>query len=90
MKDALKKISSPRIGNIRGVGLMLGVELVKPNGLPDAEGAVALVKDALHHGILLLADSPHVNVLSFTPSFFLGDEEICFTARWLSDALNCI
>ncbi len=86
MKRALREIRSPRIGEIRGSGLLLGVELVKPDGEPDGEGAIALVKDALRHGILLLADSPHANVLSFTPSFFINDEEIAFTVAWLRRA----
>ncbi len=88
MKRALREIRTPRIGDIRGSGLLLGMELVKPDGEPDGEGAIALVKDALRHGILLLADSPHANVLSFTPSFFIHDEEIAFTVAWLRKALG--
>ena len=71
-------------GNVRGLGLMLGAELVKANGDPDTVRAFAIVKAALRAGIILLADGPDSNVLSFSPPFTIDDTEIGFVA----DALN--
>jgi 4-aminobutyrate aminotransferase-like enzyme len=46
------------------------------------------VKRALHDGVLLLADGPESNILSFSPPFGISDEEIAFVgaklAGWLS------
>jgi 4-aminobutyrate aminotransferase-like enzyme len=56
---------------------------------PATELAISLVKRALHAGIILLADSPAGNVLSFTPPFCISDEEIGFVAGWLEQALTC-
>jgi 4-aminobutyrate aminotransferase-like enzyme len=50
--------------------------------------ATSLVKRALHEGIIVLADSPAGNVLSFTPPFCISDEEIAFVANWLGSAIS--
>ncbi len=73
---------------VRGMGLMLGMELLKQNGQPDGERAISIIKCALRDGLLLLADSPSANVLSFTPPFDISDEEIAFLAKWLRAALQ--
>ena len=66
-------LESAGIGSVRGLGLMLGVELVKANGEPDGARAIAIVKSALRAGLLLLADGPSGNVLSFAPPFGIDD-----------------
>ncbi len=86
-KQALQSIPSQRIGDVRGLGLMLGMELVKPNGAPDGEGAVALVNEALRAGLLLLPESPSGNVLGIQPPMSLANEEFAWFVNWLSKAL---
>ncbi len=78
---ALESLQSPSIAEVRGAGLMLGVELLKPDGGPNSELAVHIVKESLRRGLLLLADSPTGNVLSFAPPFGISDEEITFTVQ---------
>jgi 4-aminobutyrate aminotransferase-like enzyme len=51
------------------------------------ELAIAVVKRFLAEGILLLADSPMSNVLSFAPPFAISDEEIAFVGEKLQRAL---
>ncbi|MEO6738914.1 MAG: aminotransferase class III-fold pyridoxal phosphate-dependent enzyme, partial [Chthoniobacteraceae bacterium] len=88
LKTALRAIQSPHIGDVRGIGLMLGVELTEPGkNAPATTLALSIVKRALRDGIILLSDSPTANVLSFTPSFCISDEEIAFIAAWLENAL---
>ena len=88
LKTALRAIRSPHIGDVRGAGLMLGVELTEPGkNTPATSLALSLVKQALRDGIILLADSPTANVLSFTPAFCISDEEIAFAASWMEGAL---
>ena len=81
LNPALESLS---IGKVRGLGLMLGIELVKANGEPDGERAIAIVKAALRAGLLLLADGPASNVLSFAPPFAIDDAEIAFVAGHLA------
>jgi len=88
LKGALQALHSPHIGEIRGLGLMLGVELVEPSTFTPATAlAVAIIKSALRDGLLLLADSPAGNVLSFTPPFTISDDEIAFVASRLQEYL---
>lgn len=84
-KNALKNLRSSRIGNVRGVGLMLGMEIVGSGGEPDAAFAGRIIKQALRDGLILLAGSPQGNVLSFSPPFEIGDAEIAFAAGRLQE-----
>lgn len=76
--EALRAIDSARIGDVRGRGLMIGIELVHgANDLrPDAATAIRVVKRALREGLLLLGGGPAGNVLSLSPPFDLADDEI--------------
>ena len=78
LKTALRQLESPAIGDVRGLGLMLGMELIDRKGQPATELALGIVTRALAEGVLLLADSPTSNVLSFSPPFDLSDAEIDF------------
>jgi 4-aminobutyrate aminotransferase-like enzyme len=86
-REALRSIDSPSIGNVRGLGLMIGVELVDAKNQPATELAIRVMKTALQNGIILLADSPTSNVLSFSPPFAITDEEMDFVVNWLRQAL---
>jgi 4-aminobutyrate aminotransferase-like enzyme len=87
LKAALQALP---FGHVRGLGLMLGAELAKANGDPDGERALAIVKAALRAGIILLADGPDSNVLSFAPPFTIDDEEIGFVADILAEVVRKI
>jgi 4-aminobutyrate aminotransferase-like enzyme len=66
---------------------MLGVELVT-DGQPATALALSIVQRALRDGLLMLADSPTSNVLSFAPPFAIDDEEIAFVAERLQEAIE--
>jgi 4-aminobutyrate aminotransferase-like enzyme len=87
-REALRAIDSPFIGSVRGLGLMLGVELVDSNDRPATDIAIRIMKSALRDGLLLLADSPAGNVLSFSPPFTISNEEMNFAVNWLRRQLN--
>jgi 4-aminobutyrate aminotransferase-like enzyme len=76
----LQAIRHPSVGHVRGLGLMIGLELVGPNGDPDGNRGIKIVKRALADGIILLSGGPENNVLSFTPPFSISEEEIDFVA----------
>lgn len=83
LKNALQEIRP-----VRGLGLMIGMEIVHADGSPDSQQAICLVKTALRDGLLLLAGGMTGNVLSFTPPFAISDEEITFVANWLAQRLK--
>ena len=83
LKAALRELRSPHIVDIRGMGLLVGMEL-------DLDGAAlnGLVKRALRDGLILLQSGPAGNVLSFTPPFAISDEEIALTVQRLGEYLG--
>ncbi len=85
MWDALRSLRSPLIREVRGAGLMLGMEL---EGSPALVGSI--VKAALRDGILLLGGGAEGNVLSFSPPFAISDEEIGFAAARLQEYLTSL
>lgn len=67
----------PRVGDVRGRGMMIGVEMVRDRGTraPAPELAGRVVVEALRRGVLLLGGGVHGNVLSLSPPFVLTDEQ---------------
>jgi len=69
LKDELKNLSQkfPIIGDVRGQGLFLGIELVEKNLNPLAEQTEYLVNRMKDFGILMSLDGPDHNVLKIKP-----------------------
>lgn len=68
----------PGIGDVRGCGLSLGVELVRDRRTrePDPDGALALVRAAADHGVLLLPPAGRaLNVVRIAPPLTITDAE---------------
>jgi acetylornithine/succinyldiaminopimelate/putrescine aminotransferase len=67
------------VHQIRGHGLMQGIEFRHPDGSPAGDLCVELMNALLKDGILVLPDSPEGHVLAFIPPLGLSAEEIDFT-----------
>ncbi|MEI8233594.1 MAG: aminotransferase class III-fold pyridoxal phosphate-dependent enzyme [Verrucomicrobiota bacterium] len=82
---ALRMLRSPRIVDVRGVGLLAAVEF-------DLDGAAVngLVKAALRDGLIFLQSGPAGNILAFTPPFAIADAEIAFTVERLGKSLAAL
>ena len=80
------------IGDVRGRGLFLGVELVRDRITlePAAEEASAMVNAMRDRGVLLSTDGPLHNVIKIKPPMVLGREDIDMTLRLLDDVLSTI
>ena len=76
------------IGDVRGLGLMIGIELVEEDGItPNQEAMVALRKHALDHDLLILPCGPDVNVIRFIPPLNVSTEELDHGIDILADGL---
>ena len=84
----LRNLKSPLIHEIRGRGLMIGIELRHPDGSPAGDVSGRVLGDMMKRGVFMLADGPHGNVLAFTPPFRLSDEELEFIVAELQLALD--
>ena len=61
-------VQFPAIGDIRGRGAMLAIELVKPGTIePDPELAAALNRHCHQNGVITLTTGTHGNVFRFLP-----------------------
>ncbi len=66
--------ASPAIGDVRGRGAMLAVELVRPGGIEPDPAAAAKVAAACHQaGLLVLTCGTFGNVLRFLPPMVIGE-----------------
>ncbi len=88
LRQGLLALRSPRIGDIRGVGTMQGVELIRADGTPDGALAGAIMRQGLQDGLILLGGGPFGNVLSFSPPFPITGEEITFVRKKLQHYLE--
>jgi len=77
------------IGDVRGSGLFLGLELVRDRTSlePAAEEAARITELARGEGVLLGADGPLHNVLKFKPPLVFGAAEVDRLVAVLDDAL---
>lgn len=64
------------IGDVRGLGLMIGMELTAPDGTPDRARTAALVSAALEHDLYLLSCGCDKNVLRFIAPLTVTQAEI--------------
>jgi 4-aminobutyrate aminotransferase/(S)-3-amino-2-methylpropionate transaminase len=66
--------SDPRIGDVRGRGAMLAVELVTPGTTdPDADLTKKVAAAAHQHGLVVLTCGTYGNVLRFLPPLSIPD-----------------
>ncbi len=77
----------PIIGEVRGRGAMVAIELVKPGGKePNADALGKIVKYAQQQGVLFLTAGTYGNVLRFLPPLVISDELVKDAMSVLDDA----
>ncbi|WP_432511688.1 4-aminobutyrate--2-oxoglutarate transaminase [Kineococcus sp. SYSU DK001] len=65
----------PRVGDVRGRGAMVAVELVRPGTTePDAALAKQVAAEAAQQGVIVLTCGTDGNVLRFLPPLSIGDD----------------
>jgi len=80
------------IGDVRGRGLFLGIELVRDRvSLEPADTEASGIVNAMRrNGVLLSADGPLHNVIKIKPPMVLDENDIDMTVRLLDDVLSDI
>lgn len=88
--DELKRLQSkyPIIGDVRGVGLFSGFELVRGEKQPAAEEASYLSNRLRNKGILMSTDGPDYNVLKLKPPMCFNEEDLQFFIAQLEEVLK--
>lgn len=78
----------PVIGDVRGLGLMLGAELVRPDNAPAAAEADLVLEMMKDRGFLVGKNGLHRNVLAFQPPLVVSAEDIDNLLTALDDVLG--
>ncbi len=70
------KNQHPVIGDVRGLGLMVGIEFVKDDGSPDKDAVTRMRELCLEDGLILLSCGTDENVIRLIPPLTVSDEEV--------------
>jgi 4-aminobutyrate aminotransferase len=76
--EGLRKIQSrhPLLGDVRGLGLMVGVEFRDAQGKPDKASAKTVAHACLDDGLLLLTCGPWDNTIRWIPPLVVTEAQI--------------
>ena len=73
---------------VRGLGLMAGVELHLGDGAPAGAEAMRIIKAMLHLGYLVLPEGEHGNVISFTPPLTITEGQLRAAVKTLGELIG--
>src|SRR5205085_12559923 len=92
MKSRLERLVAKHgvIGDVRGLGLMLGVEIVKDRQTKEKVPAMrdAIVDECFKRGLLLLGAGP--STVRFSPPLMVDEEQAAFAVDTFSDAISAV
>ncbi len=78
----------PEIGDVRGIGLMNGIELVKEDRIPDPDKANFIKKYFMEKKILILTCGAYKNVVRFIPPLNIKESLLDSVAQTLEESLK--
>ena len=89
LMTGLRKLQAefPCIGEVRGLGLMVGVEFGKP-GAPDTATAKAVDKAAFERGLMLLTCGTFDNIIHWIPPLVVNEQQIDEALNLFASALD--
>ncbi|WP_405182191.1 aminotransferase class III-fold pyridoxal phosphate-dependent enzyme [Nocardia sp. NBC_01377] len=74
--SGLRDSAGKAIGDVRGLGLLVGAEFTTATGEPDPETAAAAQRRAVDKGLLLLTCGAYSNVVRMIPPLIVTDDQI--------------
>jgi len=82
---------NPRVRDVRGLGLLLGIELGDAHGRPGGVGDGGRVAEALlAAGVLVLPAGPSGNVVEVTPSVYLTSQQVAHAVEAIAQAMEAL
>lgn len=78
------------IDEVRGMGLMLGAEIIDDNGGPSGERAAQLVKECEAGGLLMLRCGTHGQIVRWLPPLIVTREQINDAVGIFENALKAV
>jgi len=92
--DGLRRVCAGRaaVGDVRGLGLMVAIELVKPGEgdgrVPDPERTKRVQREAFARNLLVLTAGTYVNVIRIIPPLVTTADEVDRAIGILGEALD--
>lgn len=92
LQAGLKQIQQrfPVIGDVRGLGLMQGIEFTAPDGSPDAATAAAVQQATTEQDLLSLTCGPAGNVVRLIPALVVSEKEIALGLQRFEAAVEAV
>jgi 4-aminobutyrate aminotransferase-like enzyme len=89
LRERLRDVAEryPALGEVRGRGLLVGVDVVDGEGAPDEAAASRIVDGLRRRGVLVGRTGPHSNVLKIRPPLVFADEHAVLMADTLAAVL---
>jgi 4-aminobutyrate aminotransferase len=84
------QIRYPQLGDVRGLGLMIGCEFRTPEGKPDKGTAKAVAAACLERKMLLLTCGPWDNVIRWIPPLIVSTGEVEQALAIFTEALESV
>jgi len=81
---------TPAIGDVRGLGLLVGSEFTKPDGEADTATAQAAQKAAAERGLLLLTCGAYMNVVRMVPPLIVDADQVDEALRIWADVVASV
>jgi 4-aminobutyrate aminotransferase-like enzyme len=90
LRDGLKALQQkyPVIGDVRGMGLMQGMELVGEKKKPDAESTKRVMELTKNNGLLIGKGGTYGNVLRIAPPLNVDKDEIDRALKVLDESFG--
>jgi 4-aminobutyrate aminotransferase len=78
LMQSLREIQAdyPIIGDVRGLGLMVATEFVKPDGAPNPEAVKQVVSSAFEQKTLLITCGTYDQAIRIVPPLVVNEEQI--------------
>lgn len=76
------------VGDVRGLGLMIGIELVDGEGRPDPRALSFVRAHLLETGLIFHPCGPDQNIIRFIPPLVISPEDLDLGARLIDEALS--
>ncbi len=81
-------VKSPHVGDIRGLGFMIGIELVNNGKTPWSEGAKRVIEESLRRGLLVYKAGRWDNVIRLMPPLTIPEKLLDSSLEILQKTLN--
>lgn len=82
------KSKYPLVRDVRGIGAMIGLELLRKDNTPATEETQTIVTEALRKGVILITEGEFGNVISFTPPLVIEDKDLKYALNIVEDCIR--